>query len=128
MPKVMSWLGWIAGPILLWVFFGISLMASRMLSACYESDGVEHARYHHAVRHLLGRKNALVVSIFQLINIFLMMITFTITGSDALMQIAKWACSYEGKSLEEIENDSACLSPGTGGQWKMCLVFGGWRC
>ncbi|KAI8113466.1 hypothetical protein M9435_003467 [Picochlorum sp. BPE23] len=125
LPKVMSWLGWIAGPILLWVFFGISLMASRMLSACYESDGVEHARYHHAVRHLLGRKNALVVSIFQLINIFLMMITFTITGSDALMQIAKWACSYEGKSLEEIENDSACLSPGTGGQWKMCLVFGG---
>jgi amino acid permease len=125
LPKVLSWLGWVAGPILLWIFFAISLLASRMLSSCYESDGVEHARYHHAVRHLLGRRNAFVVSMFQLINIFLMMITFTITGSDAMMRIGYWACSYEGKTEEENLNDPSCLSSSTGGQWKMALVFGG---
>ena len=54
-----------------------------------------------------------------------MMITFTITGSDAMVQIGQLACSYEGLSAEEIQSTSRCMSKSTGGQWKMALVFGG---
>lgn len=73
------------------------------------------------VRHLLGRRSAILASTFQLLNIFLTMIAYTITGSNAIVQIAQISCSYEGKDLES----SSCMSANSGGVWKMTLVFGG---
>lgn len=122
LPKTFAWLGWVAGPILMWVFFAISMLSSRMLASCYEVNGVEHARYHHAVRHLLGRKSAIVVSCFQIINLFFFSLIFTITAANSMVEIAGLACEYEGK---DPKTSPECLSYETGGVWKMSLVFGG---
>ena len=121
LPKTFAWLGWVAGPVLMWVFFGISMLSSRMLACCYEANGIEHGRYHHAVRHLLGRKNAIAVSFFQIINLFFFSLIFTITAANSMVQIAQLACEYAGKDPQSSE----CMSPETGGTWKMSLVFGG---
>jgi hypothetical protein len=96
-----------------------------MLASCYEVNGVEHARYHHAVRHLLGRKSAIVVSVFQIVNLFFFSLIFTITASNCMVEIANLACQYQGKTAEEIASSPSCLSYETGGVWKMSLVFGG---
>ena len=40
---------------------------------CFEVNGIEHERYHHLVNHLLGRRGAIWASVFQLLNIFLVM-------------------------------------------------------
>lgn len=111
----------------MWVFFGISMLSSRMLACCYEANGIEHARYHHAVRHLLGKKDAIVVSVFQIVNLCFFSLVYTITASNAMVQIANLACSYQGKTQEEIAVTPSCLSPETGGDWKMSLAFGGFE-
>jgi amino acid permease len=92
-----------------------------MLASCYEANGVEHGRYHHAVRHLLGRKSAIVVSFLQILNLFFFSLVFTITASNSMVQIAQLACEIQGKDV----TSASCLSPETGGTWKMNLVFGG---
>lgn len=53
LPHANAWLGWVAGPICIVIFYLISLLTSVMLADVFEVNGVEHTRYHHAVRHLL---------------------------------------------------------------------------
>ncbi|KAL4431937.1 hypothetical protein ABPG77_000204 [Micractinium sp. CCAP 211/92] len=80
LPSTVAWLGWVAGPIMLIVFYVISLISSNMLADVYCVDNTEFARYHHAVRYVLGRFNAILLSIAQLSNLFLITIAYTITG------------------------------------------------
>lgn len=120
LPQCVAWLGWVAGPIALVVFFFVALFTSHMLSHCYYWKGVEHGRYHHAVRNILGRKNAIAVSVIQLVYIFLVTVAYTITGASAIKQIAQLSCSYQGKDLDS----SSCFSSSTGGVWKATLIFG----
>ena len=47
LPYSVSWLGWVAGPSLVLIFYLIALMSSHMLAAVYEVDGIEFSRYHH---------------------------------------------------------------------------------
>eukprot|EP00887_Chlorella_sp_A99_P008277 scaffold12.g8277.t1 len=71
LPNTVAWLGWVAGPILLVAFYIVSLISSRMLADVYCVDNTEFARYHHAVRYILGRWNAFLLSAAQLTNLFL---------------------------------------------------------
>lgn len=119
LPYSVSWLGWVAGPILIIVFYLFSLLSSMLLASLYEVDGVEHARYHHVVSHLLGKKQAIWASVFQLANIFLTMVAYTITGASALVAIAQISYEYEGVVASE-----QTFAPGNGGVWKMTLIFG----
>lgn len=64
------------------------LLLCRLLADVYCINGVEHSRYHHAVGHILGRTGAIGVSVFQLLNIFLIDIAYTITGGE-------WRCVSE---------------------------------
>lgn len=121
LPYAVSWLGWIAGPLLITAFFVFSLLSSVMLSQCFEVNGVEHERYHHLVNHLLGRRKAILASVFQLANIFLVMWAYTITGGGSIVAIAQVACEYSGADLDS----SQCFAPATGGVWKSTLIFGG---
>lgn len=91
-----------------------------MLSHCYYWKGVEHGRYHHAVRNILGRKNAIAVSIIQLTYIFLVTVAYTITGAASIRQIAQLSCGYQGKDMDS----ASCFSSSTGGVWKATLIFG----
>jgi len=47
LPYSVSWLGWVAGPIMVILFYLFSLLSSRLLASCYEVNGIEHGRYHH---------------------------------------------------------------------------------
>ena len=53
LPYSVAWLGWIAGPLCLIVFFSISMWSSHLLAQLYCINGVEFARYHHAVKYIL---------------------------------------------------------------------------
>ena len=117
LPNSVAWLGWVAGPILIIAFYYVSLMSSKMLADCYETDGIEHTRYHHAVRHILGPKSALWVSIFQLLNIAMTTLAYTITGGASMQQIAQMACSKPNV-------DDCAFSKSSGGTWKLTFIFG----
>eukprot|EP00889_Picochlorum_renovo_P000360 jgi/Picre1/27390/NNA_000357.t1 len=121
LPYSVSWLGWVAGPILVILFYAFSMLSSFLLVSLFEVNDIEHGRYHHLVSHILGSKAAIVASVFQIVNMILTMIAYTITGANSLVAIAQIACEIEGKDL----SSSSCFSPSTGGIWKMTLVFGG---
>ena len=121
LPQCVAWMGWIAGPLTLIIFYLISLMTSRMLARCYVYKNLEHSRYHHCVRNVLGVKNAIAVSFFQLLHICLVITAYTITGAAAIVQIAQLSCSYSGGDLGSI----SCLAPSQGGDWVAALTFGG---
>ena len=57
---------------------------------------------------------------FQLLNIVLTTLAYTITGAQSLIQIAQLCCSYAGEDLASPQ----CFSSATGGVWKMTLIFG----
>ncbi|EFN51990.1 hypothetical protein CHLNCDRAFT_32765 [Chlorella variabilis] len=88
LPNSMAWLGWVAGPICLIVFFAVSMWSSHLLARLYCVDGIEFARYHHAVQHILGRPGAIAISIFQLLNLVLSDIAYSITGAIAMQTVA----------------------------------------
>lgn len=48
-------LGWVAGPLLLVLFYLVTRRASIMLAELYCVDGLEHARYHHAGAQRQGK-------------------------------------------------------------------------
>lgn len=112
------------------IFFGISLMASHMLADCYYVEGIEHGRYHHAVSHILDSRNALAVSILQNVQLVLVAIAYTITGASTVVHIAQLACSYAGKTPEEIDSTGICLGGSTGGGCRQSysrLVFNNFK-
>ncbi len=40
----------------------------RVLAMCYAVDGQEFARFHHAVRYILGRRDGLLLGACQMVN------------------------------------------------------------
>jgi hypothetical protein len=122
-----------------------------MLAMVYCVNGVEHARYHHAVKHIMGRGGAIGVTVFQLTNIFLITIACEGRcclwgggcGSPSVSQasVRVLVCGpYPGArapptdtitgalSLKTIAND-ACqingIAPGDcfNQSWKLTLIF-----
>lgn len=110
LPHATAWLGWVAGPICIIMFYLISLLTSVMLADVFEVNGIEHTRYHHAVRHLLSRGDAIAVSFFQMLNCVMITIAYTITGVTAMKKIASLACN----------NSANCW----GTTWEFTLIFG----
>lgn len=91
-----------------------------MLANCYEWHGIEHARYHEAVDHILGHKSAVIVASVQFVLFALVLVAYTITGASSIVQIASLSCIYAGKDPAS----AACFSSETGGLWKSALLFG----
>eukprot|EP00890_Picochlorum_soloecismus_P001889 jgi/Picsp_1/2700/NSC_00930-R1_amino acid permease len=124
LPYSVAYLGWIAGPLLIFFFYVVAVFSSRLLARVYLVQGRVHARYHHAVRDILGRRQALVLSTIQMTMLLLVMIAYAITGGISVAQVANIACTFEGKSQDEISNDPNCFGLDAGGTWKGILVFG----
>lgn len=55
LPYSMSMLGWVAGPICLLIFAGITLFTSQLLSECGVIHGVRQRTYTNVVETTLGR-------------------------------------------------------------------------
>ena len=90
LPYAVSYLGWIAGPILIFVFYLCTVLSNYLLVSIYQLHGRTHSTYHMAVRDIMeSRRYAIVVSSLQLFNMFLVLIAFAITGGNAIQQV-RW--------------------------------------
>ncbi|KAI7842736.1 hypothetical protein COHA_003665 [Chlorella ohadii] len=77
----------------------------------YCVNGVEHARYHHAVKRILGKWSSVILASFQILNMSLITIAYTITGALSMKAIATFACSING--IDNCWNQT----------WKLTLLF-----
>ncbi|PRW32837.1 Amino acid permease 2 [Chlorella sorokiniana] len=59
-----------------------------MLASVYQVGQIEHARYHHAVQHILGHRWSVVASVFQCTHLALVTLAYTITGGMAMSTAA----------------------------------------
>lgn len=96
LPSSLAWLGWIAGMVALVFFFGVALWCSLMLTQVYNVDGHRHTRYKFAVRHLMGSRHALVLSLAQHSNMILTTIGYQIAAADSMSYIARRICEARG--------------------------------
>lgn len=126
LPSAISYVGWIAGPILLLVFFFVTVVSNYLLVSVYQVNGRQHATYGTAVRNVMkSERYATVVNWVQLLNIVIVLIACSITGGMAIQQTARHICFANGKSEEEIYESQSCLGSGTGGVWQAILIFTG---
>lgn len=126
LPNAISYLGWIAGPLLLFVFFCITVMSNYLLVSVYQVNGRQHANYGTAVGSIMkSRRYATAITSVQLLNIVIVLMACTITGGSAIQQIARHVCLSHGKSDDEVCNSQMCLGSCTGGVWQSILIFTG---
>lgn len=53
LPNAVAWWGWIGGPVLLFLFYVVSLWTSQMLAAVYRVGDTEYGRFYRAVFGIL---------------------------------------------------------------------------
>jgi amino acid permease len=68
LPNAVAWLGWVAGPACLVLFFATTLWTATMLCDCYHVKGKRHTRYKWAVLHIMGPRHAVVLALCQNLN------------------------------------------------------------
>eukprot|EP00878_Enallax_costatus_P023871 GHUV01025427.1.p1 GENE.GHUV01025427.1~~GHUV01025427.1.p1 ORF type:complete len:156 (+),score=38.65 GHUV01025427.1:187-654(+) len=84
LPSSVAWLGWIAGPLALVVFFVFSLWAAIMLTEVYMVNGVRHTRYKYAVLKIMGERHSMILSVAQHANMILTTIGYQIAAADSM--------------------------------------------
>lgn len=89
LPYSIAYLGWIAGPLVIFFFWLSTWLSSSMLSSLYLVDGHVYGSYHHLVNGIMGRKQAILLSCIQVFNLILVMIAYAITGGLAVTQVRR---------------------------------------
>ncbi|KAL8139655.1 hypothetical protein V2J09_005676 [Rumex salicifolius] len=95
----MAQLGWIAGPISMLLFAGVTLVSVILLTDCYKSPDPEvgperHRSYLEAVRHKLGASNTWACGIFVYVSLYGNSIAYTITSAISMRAIQKSNCYH----------------------------------
>eukprot|EP00887_Chlorella_sp_A99_P005447 scaffold1.g5447.t1 len=122
LPQSLGNLGWVAGPLLIIVFYVISVWSSRCLSSLYEHNGEQHGRYADMVEHMLGPKWRLVCGVIQNTYLFMTAVAYTITAAVSMQAIANLACGNSPESNSNSQQDTdRCFNE----SWAMTLIFGG---
>jgi len=124
LPQAIAYLGWIAGPLCIAFFWLTTWLSSVLLASLYLVDGKMYSGYYHMVNDVMSKKQGIFLSSIQVLNLLLIMMAYAITGGLSVSQIANTACTYEGKTVEEVETTSSCLGLDAGGTWKGILIFG----
>ncbi|KAK1286694.1 Amino acid permease 1 [Acorus calamus] len=95
----MAQLGWIAGPVALMLFSIITFYMSSLLADCYRTSdpvfGKRNYTYIDAVRSNLGGHKIWLCGVTQYLNIFGIIIGYTITASISLAAIQKSNCFHK---------------------------------
>ncbi|XP_022716641.1 probable amino acid permease 7 isoform X3 [Durio zibethinus] len=92
-------LGWIAGPISMFVFAGITLVSTSLLCDCYMYPDPEHGpnrvkSYMDAVRLYLGEKNHKVCGVIAQESLYGTAIAYVITSASSIKAIQKSNCYH----------------------------------
>ncbi|KAF6170542.1 hypothetical protein GIB67_031950 [Kingdonia uniflora] len=97
-------LGWIAGPVMMFLFSFVIYYTSCLLTECYRSGdpitGKRNYTYMEAVRSNLGGVKVMICGTIQYLNLFGVAIGYTIAASISMMAIKRSNCFHEsgGKS------------------------------
>ncbi|XP_047249353.1 probable amino acid permease 7 isoform X4 [Capsicum annuum] len=96
----MAQLGWIAGPLSMFLFACVSLTAALLLCDCYKSPDPEtgpdrNGCYRDAVQKILGKRNAWFCGIIVRINFIKPAIVYTITSAISIQAIQKSNCYHD---------------------------------
>ncbi|KAL6525049.1 Amino acid permease 3 [Orobanche minor] len=91
-------LGWIAGPIMLFLFSFVTYYTSALLAACYRSgdpdNGKRNYTYMDAVQANLGGFKVKICGAIQYMNLFGVAIGYTIASSISMMAIERSNCFH----------------------------------
>ncbi|KAI3460562.1 hypothetical protein Pfo_017225 [Paulownia fortunei] len=91
-------LGWIAGPIVMFLFSFVTYYTSTLLAACYRSGhpdtGKRNYTYMDAVRANLGGFQVKLCGSIQYLNLFGVAIGYTIASSISMMAIERSNCFH----------------------------------
>ncbi|XP_038989801.1 amino acid permease 6-like isoform X2 [Phoenix dactylifera] len=83
-------LGWIAGPLALFGFSGVTYYTSTLLANSYRSPdpiiGERNRTYMEAVRSYLGPKEVFMCGVAQYVNLWGTMVGYTITATTSMMR------------------------------------------
>ncbi|KAM7279883.1 hypothetical protein ACFE04_007017 [Oxalis oulophora] len=92
-------LGWIAGPVVLLSFAGITYMTSAMLCDCYRAPdpitGQRNYIYMDAVKAYLGERKVKLCGIAQYTNLVGAVIGYTITSSISMVAVVRSNCFHK---------------------------------
>ena len=92
LPYSIAFLGWIAGPLVIFFFWLSTWLSSSMLSSLYLVDGHVYGSYHHLVNGIMGRRQVIMLSCIQVLNLVLIMIAYAITGGLSVTQVCVLKC------------------------------------
>ncbi|XP_043700853.1 probable amino acid permease 7 isoform X2 [Telopea speciosissima] len=93
-------LGWIAGPLSMLIFAGITIISAFLLCDCYrspqpETGHIRHPSYMEAVKYNLGRESIWVCGVFQQISLYGTAVAYTITSAISMRAIQKSNCYHK---------------------------------
>ncbi|XP_045823428.1 amino acid permease 2-like [Trifolium pratense] len=92
-------LGWIAGPAVMILFSLVTIYTSSFLADCYRSGDINSGKrnytYMDAVRSILGGANVTLCGIFQYLNLFGIVIGYTIAASISMTAIKRSNCFHK---------------------------------
>ena len=74
---------------------------------------MENGQYHQAVYNIMGSRYAVAVGVCQVVNIFLINITYTITCATSMVAIATMACGSGGGCFNKL--------------WEMSALYGAFQ-
>eukprot|EP00261_Vitis_vinifera_P015994 XP_010644647.1 PREDICTED: probable amino acid permease 7 isoform X3 [Vitis vinifera] len=93
-------LGWIAGPLMLIVFAGITVLSTYLLCDCYRSPDPEHgptrnSSYTQAVKFYLGGKRQWFCGLLQYVNLYGTGTAYVITTATCMRAIQRSNCYHK---------------------------------
>ncbi|XP_057531560.1 probable amino acid permease 7 isoform X2 [Amaranthus tricolor] len=93
-------LGWVAGPIALLLFAGVTLVATFLLCDCYRAPDpdigpIVNSSYMNAVTHFLGRKQVWYCGLLQYLSMCGAAVAYIITTSISIRAIQKSNCYHK---------------------------------
>ncbi|KAK7264188.1 hypothetical protein RJT34_31793 [Clitoria ternatea] len=92
-------LGWVAGPVVMFLFAVVNLYTSNLLTQCYRNGdsvtGHRNYTYMDAVKSILGGKKVKLCGLIQYVNLFGIAIGYTIAASVSMMAIKRSNCYHK---------------------------------
>ncbi|KAK4572742.1 hypothetical protein RGQ29_030960 [Quercus rubra] len=103
-------LGWVAGPIVMFLFSFVTYYTSALLSACYRSgdpvNGKRNYTYMDAVRSNLGGSKVKICGLVQYLNLFGVAIGYTIASSISMTAIKRSNCFHSSDDKDPCHVNS----------------------
>lgn len=121
LPWSVAQLGWVAGPLILAAFSGVTLYTSTLLADCYRyptpAMGKRNHTYMGVVRAYLGPREVFMCGVAQYINLWGTMVGYNITATASMIALQRSNC------LHRTGHSTSCRPTSASGNMFM-VAFG----